>query len=164
MEPAPERYRQRHSTRHRLGRVLESARWLGALSAVTSLLLCATAFVWALVKAVLFIAAIGTGTSEEALVLLFESIDTILVGTVLLQVGLGMWELCISDLDLPPALTTASFDVLKSKVAATLVLVLAVRFLEELVRRPPGEQLLSYAAAIVAVGALLIVFSRWRWP
>ena len=81
---------------------------------------------------------------------------------MLLQVGLGMWELCISDLDLPPALTTESFDALKSKVAATLVLVLAVRFLEELVRRPPGDHLLSYAAAIVAVGTLLVVFARWR--
>lgn len=162
MDPAPGRDEPRQSTVSRLGRALESARWLGALSAITSLLLCATAFVWALVKAVLFIRAIGTDTSEEALVLLFESIDTILVGTVLLQVGLGMWELCISDLDLPPALTTESFDALKSKVAATLVLVLAVRFLEELVRRPPGDHLLSYAAAIVAVGTLLVVFARWR--
>ncbi len=91
MDPAPGRDEPRQSTVSRLGRALESARWLGALSAITSLLLCATAFVWALVKAVLFIRAIGTGTSEEGLVLLFESIDTILVCTVLLQVGLGMW-------------------------------------------------------------------------
>lgn len=52
MDPAPGRDEPRQSTVSRLGRALESARWLGALSAITSLLLCATAFVWALVKAV----------------------------------------------------------------------------------------------------------------
>lgn len=145
-----------------LKKVLESALWLGGLSAITSLLLSATALVWATVKAILFIVAVRNGTDEQALVLLFESVDTVLVGTVLLQLGVGLWELSVGDLNLPSALSTTSFEALKGKVADTLVLVLSVRFLEELVRRPDGDQLLSYGIAITLVGVLLVLFSRWR--
>lgn len=145
-----------------LRKALEATRWLGALGAIISLLLSATALIWATIKAIFFIVAIGTGTSEQTLVLLFESVDTILVGTVLLQLGVGLWELSIGGLDLPPALSTDSFESLKAKVAATLVLVLAVRFLEELVRRPEGSQLLAYGIATAVVGSMLLVFSRWR--
>lgn len=163
MDRPPEHDLTRQATRpSTLRKALESARWLGALSAITSLLLSATTLVWATVKAILFIVAVGTGTNEQALVLLFESVDTILVGTVLLQLGVGLWELSIGDLHLPPALSITSFEALKAKVAATLVLVLAVRFLEELVRRPEGDQLLAYGIAITLVGGLLLLFSRWR--
>ena len=102
------------------------------------------------------------GSSENALVYLFESIDTILAGVVLLQVGLGLWELCVGDLVLPDSLATHTFDELEAKVAGTLVLVLVVRFLEVLVQSPEPEQLLASGVSITLVGGLLVVFMRWR--
>ena len=84
-----------------------------------------------------------TGPREDPLVYLFESIDTVLAGVVLLQVGLGLWELCVGDLVLPESLATHTFDELEAKVAGTLVLVLVVRFLEELVQDPEPQQLLG---------------------
>lgn len=51
-----------------------------------------------------------TGPREDPLVYLFESIDTVLAGVVLLQVGLGLWELCVGDLVLPESLATHTFD------------------------------------------------------
>lgn len=59
-----------------------------------------------------------------------------LAGVVLLQVGLGLRELCVGDLALSESPTRHTFDELEAKVATTLVLVLMVRFLEELVPRP----------------------------
>ena len=50
------------------------------------------------------------------MVYLFESIDTVLAGVVLLQVGLGLWELCVGDLVLPESLATHTFDELEAKV------------------------------------------------
>lgn len=147
-----------------LRRGLELTRYLVALGSVTSLFMCAATFVWAGVKAVRFFQAMAptSGSSENALVYLFESIDTILAGVVLLQVGLGLWELCVGDLVLPDSLATHTFDELEAKVAGTLVLVLVVRFLEVLVRSPEPEQLLASGVSITLVGGLLVVFMRWR--
>ena len=104
------------------------------------------------------------GSDEVDLVKPFESADTILIGTVLLILGLGLWELFIGDLDLPPALTATSFDELKRKVASTLLLVLVVRFLESLVSRPTGDDLLDLGIAVTLVGGLLVVYANWRKP
>lgn len=143
---------------------LERARYLVVVGAVTSLALAAVSFVWAMVKGGQFVLSLVTGASNEdiALVKLFESIDVILVGTVLLIIGLGLWELFIGDLDLPPSLTMSSFDDLKAKVATTLLLVLVVRFLEALVARPESGALLELGVAVTLVGALLLVFANWR--
>lgn len=148
----------------RLASVLESARFLVAIGSLMSLLLGTACFVWALVKSVAFVRLLLRGGRSEdlALVKLFESIDVILIGTVLLIIGLGLWELFIGDLELPPSLTTDSFDDLKVKIATTLMLVLVVRFLEMTVSRPPADELLQFGAAVTLVGGMLLVFARWR--
>lgn len=137
------------------------------IGAVTSLVLSGVSFVWAAVKSVAFVLAllgVGKGSEDIALVKLFQAIDVILIGTVLLLIGLGLWELFIGDLDLPPSLTVASFDDLKAKIATTLLLVLVVRFLESLVSRPGSTELLELGIAVTLVGALLLVFANWRPP
>lgn len=145
-------------------RLLEQARWVVALGSLTSLLLALASFGWAALKAVQFVDALlsGGGDADTPLVKLFESIDTVLIGTVMLVIGVGLWELFLGDLDLPPSLTVSSFDDLKAKVATTLLLVLVVRFLESLVRDPGSEQLLELGASVTLVGGLLLVFARWR--
>jgi uncharacterized membrane protein YqhA len=147
-----------------LGAALESARYLVVIGSVTSLALAAITFTWAVVKAGAFAVGLITGSTSEdaALVKLFESIDTLLLGTVLLVIGLGLWELFVGDLRLPPALTMSSFDDLKAKVATTLLMVLVVRFLEALVSRPASDQLLELGIAVTLVGGLLLVFANWR--
>jgi len=77
-------------------------------------------------------------------------------------VAVGLWELFIGDLRLPPALTMTSFDDLKAKIATTLILVLAVRFLEALVAGTEGSDLLELGAALTLVGGLLLVLANWR--
>ncbi len=148
----------------RLASVLESARLLVAIGSLISLLLGSACFVWALLKGVAFVRLlIRGGRSEDlALVKLFESIDVILIGTVLLIIGLGLWELFIGDLELPPSLTTDSFDDLKAKISTTLILVLVVRFLETVVSRPAADELLQFGAAVTLVGGLLLVFAKWQ--
>lgn len=146
--------------------MLVRARFLVVIGSLTSLVLGAACFAWALVKTGSFIMLLlgGSPTEDQALVKLFECVDVILIGTVLLIMGLGLWELCIGDLDLPPALTTTSFDGLKAKIATTLVLVLVVRFLETLVSRPASTELLELGGAVTLVGGLLLVFANWRPP
>lgn len=144
--------------------VLERARFVVALGALTSLVLAVASFGWASVKAVQFIRLLFTAGSDAdtPLIKLFESVDTVLIGTVMLIIGVGLWELFIDDLDLPPALTMTSFDDLKAKVATTLILVLVVRFLESLVRQPTNGELMELGIAVTLVGGLLLVYANWR--
>ncbi|MCU0269519.1 MAG: YqhA family protein [Acidimicrobiales bacterium] len=144
--------------------VLERGRFLVIIGSFTTLVLAAATFVWAVVKAVGFVSAVVTagGSADVDLVKLFEAIDTVLIGTVLLILGLGLWELFISDLDLPPSLTVHSFDDLKGRVATTLLLVLVVRFLEEVVSAPPSDELLQLGISVTLVGTLLMVFANWH--
>lgn len=156
--------RSRRGVSHTFSTVLERSRYLVVVGAVTSLALAAASFVWAVFKAGAFVQALAFDRRSDdlPLVKLFESIDIILVGTVLLTIGLGLWELFIRDLDLPPALTTTSFADLKAKIATTLLLVLVVRFLETVVSRPEAGELLELGVAVTLVGGLLMVFANWR--
>lgn len=148
----------------RARRTLLATRYLVVVGATTSLLLAAATYIWSIVKALGFVRTLlaGTPKEDEALVKLFATVDVVLIGTVLLVIGLGLWELFVEDLDLPPALTTSTFDDLKAKIATTLVLVLVVQFLEAMVERPDAEALMHRGIAVTLVGGLLVVFAKWR--
>lgn len=144
--------------------VLDGARYFAVIGAATALVLSLASYAWSIVKAVSFVDSLLGGSSEDdvALVKLFAAVDVILIGTVMLIIGLGLWELFVHDLDVPPALATTSFDDLKAKIATTLVLVLVVQFLENLVQQPTADELLKRGVAVTLVGLLLVVFARWR--
>jgi len=150
--------------RSRAASVLDGARYFAVIGAATALVLSAASYAWSIAKAVSFVDSLLGGSSEDdvALVKLFAAVDVILIGTVMLIIGLGLWELFVHDLDVPPALSTTSFDDLKAKIATTLVLVLVVQFLENLVQQPTADELLKRGVAVTLVGLLLVVFARWR--
>lgn len=153
------------SPRRRRRRVpVEHLRYVSLIGAITALLLSTVTYLWALAKAVTFvqILAVEGLSSDQALVKLFESIDSILIATVLLIVGFGLWELFVRDLDLPPPLTTVSFEHLKKQIAGTLLLVLVVRFLEYFVSRPAPDELLALGISTALVGGLLFVYTNWH--
>lgn len=150
--------------RRRRRLAIEHIRYAAVIGAATALFLSAVTYLWALGKAVTFvhILAVEGLSSDPALVKLFESIDSILIATVLLIVGFGVWELFVHDLDLPPSLTTTSFDHLKGRIAGTLALVLAVRYLERLISKPSPEEILALGISTALVGGLLLVFATSR--
>lgn len=147
-----------------LRHALEATRYLVVVGAATSLLLAAATYVWSIAKAVSFVDSLlgGTAEEDEALVKLFAAVDVVLIGTVLLIIGLGLWELFVDDLVLPAALTTSTFDDLKAKIATTLVLVLVVQFLESMVKRPDADALMQQGIAVALVGGLLVLFANWH--
>ena len=147
-----------------LNRLIERSRFLVVFGSLTGLVLAVASFSWAFVKALTVVRDLlpGGRTDEFALVKLFESMDVVLTGTVLLIISVGLWDLFIADLRLPPALTMKSLDDLKAKVATTLLLVLVVRFLEIFVSGTDTGKVLELAVAVTLVGSLLMVFANWR--
>lgn len=145
--------------------LLERSRFVSALAAVTSMLLSIVTMVWAIAKGVVFVVDLvqdGAWKSAEPIGELLIVIDLLLVAITLLLVGLGVWELFVSDLELPEWLVFHDLGSLKVKIGELLILVLAIKFLELVVSKTPALELLYYALAISVVMAVLIAFITLR--
>jgi uncharacterized membrane protein YqhA len=96
----------------------------------------------------------------KALALAFiEIVDLFLLGTVLLMIALGFYELFIdSDLKLPEWLQIRTFDDLKNKLVGVVIVVLGVMFLGFVVAWDGSRDLLGIGAAIALVIAALTYF------
>jgi uncharacterized membrane protein YqhA len=145
--------------------LLERSRFVSALAAIASMLLSIVTMVWAVAKGVLFVGDLlrdGAWRSAEPIGELLIVIDLLLVAITLLLVGLGLWELFVSDLELPEWLVFHDLGSLKVKIGELLILVLAIKFLELLVSKTPALDLLYYALAVSVVMAVLIAFITLR--
>ena len=96
----------------------------------------------------------------KALALAFiEIVDLFLLGTVLLMIALGFYELFIdSDLKLPEWLQIRTFDDLKNKLVGVVIVVLGVMFLGFVVAWDGTRDLLGIGVAIALVIAALTYF------
>lgn len=146
-------------------RVPEKTRWFAALAAVAAVVLSAVTMVWAVAKGGLFVVDLvqdGAWKDSEPIADLLTIIDLLLVAITLLIVGLGLWELFVSDLDLPTWLVFHDLGALKVKIGELLVLVLAIKFLELVVAKTPALDLLYQAIAIGVIMAALTAFITLR--
>jgi|FrelakmetLWP11LW_1041352.scaffolds.fasta_scaffold62574_2 uncharacterized membrane protein YqhA len=96
----------------------------------------------------------------KALALAFiEIVDLFLLGTVLLMIALGFYELFIDpDLKLPEWLQIRTFDDLKNKLVGVVIVVLGVMFLGFVVAWDGTRDLLGIGVAIALVIAALTYF------
>ena len=109
-------------------------------------------------------ALIERGCSEDSPgfighVALVEVVDAFLVAMALLVFSLGLYELIIGELNLPPWMAVHNLHDLKSKLSSLLVLVMAVKFLEKLAEWKNGLETLYFALAIAVVAAILVAFN-----
>ena len=90
-----------------------------------------------------------------------EMIDLFLLGTVLLIVALGLYELFIDDgLPTPGWLVIASLEDLKEKLLRVVVVMLGVTFLGHVVTWDGSGRILQLGASIGAVLAALSLLVR----
>jgi uncharacterized membrane protein YqhA len=132
---------------------------LGSLAAAAAL------FVYGIAETIAVIAeAVAkmevTSKGAKALALAFiEIVDLFLLGTVLLMIALGLYELFIdSELKLPDWLHIRTFDDLKNKLVGVVLVVLAVIFLGHVVAWDGSRDLLGFGIAVAAVIAALTWF------
>jgi uncharacterized membrane protein YqhA len=145
--------------------LLNASRYLVVIAVLGSLAAAAALFVYGIAETVAVIAeAVAkmevSSKGAKALALAFiEIVDLFLLGTVLLMIALGLYELFIdSELKLPDWLHIRTFDDLKNKLVGVVLVVLAVIFLGHVVAWDGSRDLLGFGLAVAAVIAALTWF------
>ena len=91
---------------------------------------------------------------KETIVEVLTAVDAILLGTVLLVIGYGLYELFIdAELDVPLWLRVENLDDLKSKLIGVVVAIIAVVFVGVFVDSNRTDDVISYG---VGAGALVL--------
>lgn len=91
---------------------------------------------------------------KETIVEVLTAVDAILLGTVLLVIGYGLYELFIdAEIEVPLWLRVRDLDDLKSKLIGVVIAILAVVFVGVFVDSNRSEDVISYG---VGAGALVV--------
>jgi uncharacterized membrane protein YqhA len=101
---------------------------------------------------------------KDTIVDVLTAVDAILLGTVLLVIGYGLYELFVDTrLEVPTWLQVKNLDDLKSKLIGVVVAIIAVVFVGVLVDANRASDVVSYgvgAGALVAGLALFALATR----
>ena len=96
---------------------------------------------------------------KETIVDVLTAIDAILLGTVLLVIGYGLYELFIdTDIDVPMWLRVEDLDDLKSKLIGVVVAIIAVVFVGVFVDSNRADDVIAYGVGAGALVAGLALF------
>lgn len=97
---------------------------------------------------------------KETIVEVLTAVDAILLGTVLLVIGYGLYELFIdADIDVPLWLRVQNLDDLKSKLIGVVVAIIAVVFVGVFVDSNRAADVISYGVGAGAIVTGLAVFA-----
>ena len=98
--------------------------------------------------------------TKESVVSILTAVDTLLLATVLLVIGYGLYELFVdSSVKLPPWLEIRSLDDLKAKLIGVVVAIVAVVFLGYLVDANEAIDVMYIGAGAGAVVIGLAAFT-----
>jgi uncharacterized membrane protein YqhA len=97
---------------------------------------------------------------KDTIVDVLTAVDAILLGTVLLVIGYGLYELFVdADIDVPTWLQVRDLDDLKSKLIGVVVAIIAVVFVGVLVDANRATDVISYGVGAGALVAGLALFA-----
>ena len=143
-------------------RLIEISRFAVTLPAVASLIggivlmiLGSLGIVLATISTVL-----NRAPLKETIVSILTSVDAILLGTVLLVIGYGLYELFVdTNLEIPAWLEINTLDDLKAKLIGVIVAIIAVIFVGVLVDAKSANDVMYYGVGAGAVILALAGFS-----
>ncbi len=112
-------------------------------------------------------AVISQAYLKDVIVGVLTAVDAILLGTVLLVIGYGLYELFIdSDLEVPAWLQVKDLDDLKSKLIGVVVAIIAVVFVGVFVDANRAAEVASYGlgAGALVIGLAVFAFATKKEP
>lgn len=137
-------------------RLVELSRYVVALPAIGSILGAIVLMIIGTIEIVRSAIELFNPTSElkVTVVGILTAVDTLLLATVLLVIGYGLYELFVdASVTLPPWLEIRSLDDLKSKLIGVVVAIIAVVFLGVLVEAKDADAVMRIGAG---AGAILL--------
>jgi uncharacterized membrane protein YqhA len=150
-------------------RLIELSRFIVAVPAVGSIIGSFTLMVigtWEILMSILKLVDTSVPL-KESVVTILTAVDTLLLATVLLVIGYGLYELFVdASVKLPPWLEINSLDDLKAKLIGVVVAIIAVVFLGVLVDSsdPNDVMLIGIGAGAVVIGLAAFTFATRKEP
>jgi uncharacterized membrane protein YqhA len=139
--------------------VTRYAVFIPALASIVGALLLMAQGSYAMVMAVVDAVTENYGL-KATIVEVLTAVDAILLGTVLLVIGYGLYELFIdAELDVPLWLRVNNLDDLKSKLIGVVVAIIAVVFVGVFVDSNRTEDVIAYGVGAGALVAGLAIFA-----
>jgi uncharacterized membrane protein YqhA len=143
-------------------RLIEISRYAVTLPAVASLVGGILLMILGSIGIVVatFATVLNRAPLKETIVAILTSVDAILLGTVLLVIGYGLYELFVdTNLEIPAWLEINTLDDLKAKLIGVIVAIIAVIFVGVLVDADSASDVMFYGAGAGAVIIALAGFS-----
>lgn len=141
--------------------LIENSRYL-AVIAVFGMILGAIASLFLgvvktfeLLKATVF----DYGASEKMFYILFEALDCFLVALALIVIAVSLYELFIGVLDVPDWMFVKDLTELKAKFTFVIIPVMAVKFLQKILKAENALDTLYFGVAVAVVTLTLTYFS-----
>lgn len=145
-------------------KIFESGRKLVVLSSVAlfaGFILSSLYGFHVLVKTIIYIIkAYEHPDSGYLMVNIIKIIDIQLLAVIQYVISVGLYELFIGELRLPPWLNIRTIDQLKSKLASVIILILAVKFTEKVMDWKQNIDILYLAIGIAVIIFVLTYYYR----
>lgn len=145
-----------------MNRILANTRFAVFIPAIASILgAILLMFQGSVAMVQVIIDAVMSGTKLKlTIVEVLTAVDAILLGTVLLVIGYGLYELFIDDdLEVPIWLQVHDLDDLKSKLIGVVVAIIAVIFVGIFVDVNRADDVISYGVGAGALVTGLAIFA-----
>jgi uncharacterized membrane protein YqhA len=143
-----------------LSKVLGPARYIAIIAVIGLLVTSVATFGWSIARTVLFVDDLfqGKWRSDEQVVSLLKTIDTYLLALVQFIIVIGLYELFIGELDVPQWLKIDSLDDLKKSIIDILVIFVAVKGIEGLLKQKDPLDALVFVGASASLILVLTLF------
>lgn len=140
-------------------RYLVLAAVLGALAGAAALLIYGLVDTFVVIARTVRSGDVSTTGAKQLMLYFIEVFDLFLLGTVLLILALGLYELFIDpDMKTPSRLQIHTFDDLKVNLITVVIAVMAVTFLGQIMSWDGHSNLLGIGMGVAAVIAALNLF------
>ena len=145
-----------------LGKVLGPARYIAIVAVVGLLATSVATFGWSVARTVLFISDLfeGKWRSDDQVISLLKTIDTYLLALIQFIMVIGLYELFIGELDVPEWLRIDSLDDLKKTIVDILVIFVAVKGIEGLLKQKDPLDALTFVGG---AASLILVLTLFRY-
>jgi len=151
-----------------LGRVIGRTRYVVLLAVIAVLLVALSLFLLGTILAIMGIweawAALLHGRLEatDLTVEFLEIVSVMLKAVFFYLIGVGFYSLFIAPLNIATSLGVETLNDLETKVVSVVIVILAVRFLEEFVSGKQASEILQYGGALAVTVAALVLFQFYN--